>query len=419
MRQAGAARPAAPPPRSPFSQRSFRFQWPSDLTTSWAFEMETLLLAWFVLVQTGSVVALTIFGALQFLGTLISPLYGVAGDRVGQRRVLLAMRGFYVAQAAVLAALVLTGSLGVVAVFVMAFLMGLVRPSDIGVRNALIGATMPAALLPRALGVERVSMDGARVVGALTGAGIVAWLGMGPAYLAVTCLYAVSLLLALGIREVPPDATGRARASARAIWGEFTAGVGHARDNPALIALLALACLTNFAAYPLTGGLLPHVARDIYGLEQTGLGTLFACFSGGALLGSLLIGFGGVGPWPARLMLASATLWFALLLIYAWVEVAALGMVLLLLTGFLQSLCMVPLSVLILRITAPAFRGRVMGLRMLAIYGLPMGLLLAGLGIAWMGFAPTATLFAGFGLMATLYIGWRWRAGLRAAEGLG
>ncbi|HEV7456954.1 MAG TPA: MFS transporter [Roseococcus sp.] len=418
MRQAGATRPVGPPPRSPFSQRSFRFQWPSDLATSWAFEMETLLLAWFVLVETESVVALTIFGALQFLGTLISPFYGVAGDRVGQRRVLLAMRGFYVVQAAVLAALVLTGNLGVVAVFVMAFLMGLVRPSDIGVRNALIGATMPAALLPRALGVERVSMDGARVVGALTGAGLVAWLGMGWAYLAVTCLYAASLLLAFGIREVTPDATGRARASPRAIWGEFAAGVGHARDNQALVALLALACLTNFAAYPLTGGLLPHVARDIYGMEQTGLGTLFACFSGGALMGSLLIGLGGVGPWPARLMLAAAALWFALLLVYAWVAVAALGMVLLLLTGFLQSLCMVPLSVLILRITAPAFRGRVMGLRMLAIYGLPMGLLLAGLGVAWMGFASTATLFAGFGLLATLQIAWRWRASLRAAEGL-
>lgn len=81
MRQAGATRPAVPPSRSPFSQRSFRFQWPSDLATSWAFEMETLLLAWFVLVETGSVVALTLFGALQFLGTLISPFYGVAGDR--------------------------------------------------------------------------------------------------------------------------------------------------------------------------------------------------------------------------------------------------------------------------------------------------------------------------------------------------
>jgi len=415
MDDAGAPRPA-PPSRSPFSQRSFRFQWPSDLAVSWAFEMETLLLAWFVLVETGSVLALTAFGALQFLGTLVSPLYGVAGDRLGQRRVLSAMRAFYLLQAALLAALALSGALSVTAVFLVAFVMGLVRPSDIGVRNALIGATMPPALLARAIGIERVSMDGARVVGALTGAGLVAALGMGPAYVAVASLYLASLLLSLGIREAPPDATGRARASPRALWDELAAGVAHARATPALMAALSLACLTNFAAYPLTGGLLPHVARDIYGLEQTGLGLLFACFSGGALVGSLLISLGGVGPWPARLMLGAALLWFAALLVYAQVTLPALGMALLLLTGFLQSLCMVPMSVLILRIAAPAFRGRVMGLRMLAIYGLPMGLLLAGGGIAWLGFPATATLFAGFGLLATLGILWRWGRALREAE---
>ncbi|HYC64128.1 MAG TPA: arabinose ABC transporter permease, partial [Reyranellaceae bacterium] len=69
------------PALAPFSIRSFRFQWPADLAASWAFEMEAIILGWFVLVETGSVLALAVFGSLQFLGTLISPLYGMAGDR--------------------------------------------------------------------------------------------------------------------------------------------------------------------------------------------------------------------------------------------------------------------------------------------------------------------------------------------------
>src|ERR1700752_2203849 len=40
---------------SPFAIRSFRFQWPADLATSWAFEMETIILGWYVLVETQSV----------------------------------------------------------------------------------------------------------------------------------------------------------------------------------------------------------------------------------------------------------------------------------------------------------------------------------------------------------------------------
>jgi len=71
------------PALAPFQIRSFRFQWPADLLASWAFEMEGVILGWFVLVATGSVLALAVFGSLQFLGTLISPLFGMVGDRIG------------------------------------------------------------------------------------------------------------------------------------------------------------------------------------------------------------------------------------------------------------------------------------------------------------------------------------------------
>ena len=31
---------------TPFRTRSFRYQWPADLCTAWALEMETLILGW-------------------------------------------------------------------------------------------------------------------------------------------------------------------------------------------------------------------------------------------------------------------------------------------------------------------------------------------------------------------------------------
>ena len=91
------------PALAPFQIRSFRYQWPADLLASWAFEMEGVILGWFVLVSTGSVLALAVFGSLQFLGTLISPLFGMAGDRIGNRTLLCLMRATYLAVAAALA----------------------------------------------------------------------------------------------------------------------------------------------------------------------------------------------------------------------------------------------------------------------------------------------------------------------------
>ena len=96
------------PALAPFGVRSFRFQWPADLATSWAAEMEMLILGWYMLVETGSVVILAAFGSLQFFGTLVAPLFGVAGDRIGYRNLLLLMRAAYVVLAAVLMVLIFT-----------------------------------------------------------------------------------------------------------------------------------------------------------------------------------------------------------------------------------------------------------------------------------------------------------------------
>ena len=157
------------PALAPFQVRSFRYQWPADLLASWAFEMEGVILGWFVLVSTGSVLALAIFGSLQFLGTLISPLFGMAGDRVGNRKVLCVMRATYLAVATALAALFLSGQAAPWSVFVLATIMGLVRPSDITLRNLLVGETMPSDYLMRAMGVSRTTAEfgagGGRPVG--------------------------------------------------------------------------------------------------------------------------------------------------------------------------------------------------------------------------------------------------------------
>ena len=82
----------------------------------------------------------------------------------------------------------------------------------------------------------------------------------------------------------------------------------------------------------------------------------------------------------------------------------------LMLAGFAQSVCMVTLFVVVLRITSSKFRGRVMGVRMLVIYSLPLGLLAAGALIDLIGFVATATLYALVGLMFTVAIAVRWHA---------
>ncbi|MFI5001896.1 MAG: MFS transporter [Reyranellales bacterium] len=396
---------------APFRVRSFRFQWPADLLASWAFEMEGVILGWFVLVSTGSVLALALFGSLQFLGTLISPFFGMAGDRIGNRTLLCLMRGTYVVVALALMVLFLADLATPLPVFVLATIMGLVRPSDITMRNLLVGETMPTELLMRAMGVSRTTADSARVVGALSGAGLVAALGSGAAYLVVCAVYAASLALTfnVGVRRI--RVLGEA-AHAVSPLRALRQGFAYVWSTPDVRAATLLAFLMNFAAYPFVGSLLAYVAKDIYGLDQRGLGWLIACFAGGALLGSIMLSTHGASIRAARTMIACALLWFALNFVFSWIEVARWGEALLFVTGFVQSFCMVPMAVILLRTADPAFRGRVMGVRMLAVYGLPLGLLLSGPLIEHLGFALTGSLYSLVGIGVTLLIVGRWRAHL-------
>jgi hypothetical protein len=86
------------------------------------------------------------------------------------------------------------------------------------------------------------------------------------------------------------------------------------------------------------------------------------------------------------------------------------GIPLLLLSGFAQSLGMVPLAAMLLRSSEPQFRSRVMGVRMLAIYTLPIGLLASGPLIEHFGFRDMATAYCSAGLVLMAMIGIRWRS---------
>lgn len=394
---------------SPFQVRAFRFQFPGDLFTSWGTEMEIIVLGWFILVKTDSVLLLTLYGALQYLGTLIAPAMGMASDRFGARNVLTAMRSVYAFAGIVLMTLAFLGALQPLFVFLLAALSGLIRASDTGVRNALSAEILPAEHLMAGIGLSRITSDSARVAGALAGAAVYAAIGMAPACAVFASFYVAGTTFTYLVGSSP---TARAAVSRASPLAQMREGMVHVWNTPPLLAAMWLAFLVNLTAWPWTLGLLPYVARTVLQAGQPGLGALAASFSTGALLGSLTVSLIGTRIVPARFMLLGALAWHALLLVFAHMPTLTSACTLLIVAGFAQSLSMIPMAVMLLHIAGPRFRGRIMGVRMLAIYGLPVGLLLTGALIPRLGFGPTAIAYCSIGIATTLFIGWRWKAHL-------
>jgi MFS family permease len=408
----GTARTSA---LAPFHIRNFRFQWPSDLLTSWAFEVETLVLGWYIMVQTGSVLLLTVFGSLQYVGTLIAPIFGMIGDRMGHRDLLAAMRFAYTALSATTMTLAVTGHLSPLNVMIIVAIMGLVRPSDLGVRGALLADIMPSGQLIGAISLSRTTQDSARIAGALSGAGLFAVLGIGFVYVVIACLYLVAAILMLCLTRQAQHHGSPGHPSnglsGSALLRDLKEGIVYAWSGPGMRAALCVAFLANLTAFPLTNGLLPYVAREIFHTDQTGLGYLSASFAVGSLIGSITLSLTG-GLRIARLLIGATLAWYGMLMVFVEIRTMPVAMACLVLAGMAQSMSMISAAVILMRTASAHLRGRVMGVRMLVIYGLPLGLLAAGSLIDLIGYSATGTLYATSGLISMTAIALYWRADL-------
>ena len=342
-----AARGDAPRSRfNPFASlrhRDFRFVWSSEMLHLWGTEMENLVLAWFVLSDTGSPLQVGLIGATRFGGTLLAPFYGAVVDRFDRRKTQVFARATSTALAAVLMTLVLTDNFAVWQAYVIVGISSLVRMLGIVVNQALSADTVPGRQVNNAMGLNRATIDMARITGSLLGGALMSALGLGPAYIGVVCLYFASTLAAWAVTPRPRSIT---ESVVPGFYSQVSEGVRYVRGHSVLTGLLFFAFLIEMTTFPIVNELMAVVGDRLYGVNENGVGVMRAVASAGALVGALATGAYPDLRNPSRLLLVTVTAWHLLTL---------------------------PLAAAPVR-----FRGRVMGLRALAIYGLPLGLLLGG-----------------------------------------
>ena len=372
--------------------------------TTWGSEMETLILGWYILVATDSPFLVGLLGALRFSGTLTAPIVGVIADRMSRKVMLIVLRTGAGISALALLILAVTDLIQPWHVFAIASISGILRPADNVLRQSLIADTVPRNLLMNASGLARTTQDTARIVGALLGATLLSRLGLGWAYVGVTIFYSLSVLMGLGISTI------RSSIPVKHVnpLTEMKQGLRYMVDSSVIQPIMFLAFLVNATAFPLTNGLLPVVARNVYQHDENGLALMVAVFAVGALVGSLLMASVVNSRRPERFMMIAMVIWYVLLILFAQTDSNALGLPLLALIGASISFCMISMSVVLMTFTKFEMRGRVMGIRMLAVYGLPMGLVIGGWLIEQYGVPATITGYAIVGLIALVFAVLKW-----------
>jgi predicted MFS family arabinose efflux permease len=139
-----------------------------------------------------------------------------------------------------------------------------------------------------------------------------------------------------------------------------------------------VAIIANFTGWPFHTSLMPIFARDVLGTGSAGLGMLISAFGIGALVGSVSLASVRDLRCTGRFLLVAMVAWHGTMAAFSASTSIYLSLGILVMTGIAFSSTQVLMLTVLLRAAPPEFRGRVMGLRVLAIYAYTFGSMSAG-----------------------------------------
>ena len=165
-----------------------------------------------------------------------------------------------------------------------------------------------------------------------------------------------------------------------------------------------MAALVNWVSFPLSFTLLPIFARDVFSVGAAGLGVLGAALGVGALLSSWFMVAAGTVQRAGPLMLVGTLVWQCLILVFALTPNYYVALGVLVLIGMSQTMSLTNSSIMLLGTGRREMRGRIMGLRSLAVAPLFFGSLFSGVAAEHIGAPQTAIICAVIGILVVMGI---------------
>jgi MFS family permease len=182
---------------------------------------------------------------VQFTPVLLSGGWpGVVADRFDNRKAVMVVQSLLGLQAAILATVVLTHSLQLWMVYVLAAVQGLGTAFDTPPRQSLVGQLVSSDELSNAVSLNAGLAQAARVVGPAIAGALITWVGIGACFALNAASYCV--VIALVTRIDPSSMVHRPRVPAGK--GQARAAIGFAFRAPELRNALVMALVIGVFA---------------------------------------------------------------------------------------------------------------------------------------------------------------------------
>jgi MFS family permease len=331
--------------------------------------------AWLVLDLTGSPAALGLVTVAQALPVTILTLFaGVVLDRSQARRLLVAVQVVFGVQAAILAVLVWSNQIQFWHVLVLALILGVASAVDFPTRSAIVSELVEPHQVGNGIALNSALNSAARIVGPGVGGFILAVWGSAACFGLTTVAYVGATIGLLMLRSDQFHPKRLARRSV--VFRQLAEGLRYSFSTPSLAVNMVLAGFYGTFAYN-WALVLPLMARFALHTGAEGFGLLNMAMGAGSTVGAFALAT-RLKP-SMRLLLGSAAVFAAFMLILARAPNMPIALAVLVCTGALSTSFNATNNTLIQVEAREELRGRVLSLYTLLMIGsTPFGSAITG-----------------------------------------
>lgn len=394
-----------------FTYRNYRLFWFGQLVSVTGTWMQSLAQAWLVYEILGATpFQLGLVNVLQFLPVLLFGIpAGIIADRFPKRSIMMVTQSAMMLLAALMAVLVISDTVQLWHVFVIATMFGLANAVDMPTRQAFVSEMVERDALMNAIALNSALFNTGRIVGPAVAGLLLATIGPGPLF-GINAISYIAVLTGLWMMDVAPITN----TSTVSPLQRLRDGISYVRADPIVSRTILMVGMIgifgmNFNVW------IPVLASDAFAAGSSAYGQLFSAMGAGSLLGALSLAFSGRGPNRNRMIgavIAMGVTEVFLGVIAVDGTALLLGALSLAVVGFASTNAMSTANTLVQTTAPDELRGRVMAVYMTVFAGsIPIGALIAGwvtgqFGIfVSMAMGGTMVLFAGlFQIWSTRHI---------------
>ena len=366
---------------------------------------ELLSAALFTLDVTGSGLAVAVVSAARTMPMLLFGAFsGVVTEAVNRKLVLQIGQILTCLAAVMIAVLAFMGLVRPWHLGAASFVTGMVWSTEMSTRRRMVGESVDAPLVSRALALDTMSNSLARLIGPVAAGLVYQHLGIAGSFAASACVYAVAASLVVGLRyqqqarsfvisQVPRD---------------LAEGIRFARGDVTIAGVLAVTIAMNLLGFPYSALVAP-IGRQVFEVSPALVGVLAASESFGSFIGGLWLSSGEPRLSGRVLMVGGSLILTGCVFLMPLVPAFWMACGLLAIGGFGQS-AFANMQTSLIVLHAPVhIRSRLMGLLTVCIGMGPLGILLVGFLAGAVGPMLAINIIEGVCFIWVLWAGWRWR----------